>query len=139
MNVLIKALVVIFLSLSYNAGTLLAKSPLEEEGKLTWSKLSRLEKKMESWAKKVTDKEIIKIGKMHQRPPEVEVIRAYFPYLLPEGFFSQKMDMSCYPSFEEFKKKKDLTSYNAWSKCLRILYRKSIPELSQKALKDLKP
>lgn len=109
------------------------------EGRLTWSKLQKLESKMISWRKKATEEGIISIGKMRQRPGEIEIIRAYFPYLLPEKFFSYSIDMSCYPEFSAFRKERDLKKYNAWRSCLEILHRKSMPKLIKKALKDLRP
>ena len=109
------------------------------EGKLTWAKLTKLEKEMSAWSKKATEEGMITMGKMNQRPSEIEIIRAYFPYLLPKKFFSYNMDMSCYPEFSEHKKQQAQKSYDAWQKCLRILYRKSMLKLLKKALKDLRP
>ena len=109
------------------------------ENKLSWSRLNNLEIKMTEWSQKVGEKGMLQIGKMKQRPDEIEIIRAYFPYLLPEGFFSYKMDMSCYPEFNRLKKKSNQHNYQKWQNCLKVLYRQSIPPLLKKALIDLRP
>lgn len=107
--------------------------------KYSWSKIKLLEKKMVKWTKTVTEEDLIKIGKMKQRPREVEYIRAFFPYLLPKKFLTYNVDMECYPAFSQFKESKNSEAYQKWEECLQVLYRQETPRLIKKALKDLKP
>lgn len=114
------------------------ESPFFKE-KITWSQVKKVERNMEKWAAKVGDKDLIAIGKMRQRPDEIPVIRYFYPYLLPEGFFGRNIDMSCYPDFKRFGEKKSLDNYNSWRNCIRSIYNENPPRLLQKAIKDLKP
>ncbi|MCF8059328.1 MAG: hypothetical protein K9K67_08530 [Bacteriovoracaceae bacterium] len=107
--------------------------------KLSWSKLELLEGKLEKWSQNVGEKDLIKIGKMNQRPEEIKYIRAFFPYLLPQGFFSRKLDLSCYPSFDQFKKERNSKTYHSWKSCINELYADNPPELLQRAINDLRP
>lgn len=124
----------ILLSFSANGET----SPFLK-GKITWPKIKRLEAKMEAWSEKVGEKDLIAIGKMRQRPHEVKVIRYFFPHLLPEKFFGRNMDLSCYSDFKKFEKKQDSANYKEWHDCLRSLYNDTLPDILQRAAKDLKP
>lgn len=109
------------------------------ETKITWRNLKLIESKMEKWVQTVTEKDLILIGKMKQRPEEVEFIRAFFPYLLPQKFLTYHMDMECYPAFKKFKEKNTSENYQKWDQCIEVLYRDEPPRLIKKALQDLKP
>ncbi len=109
------------------------------KGSITWSELKVLERKMEKWADKVGDKDLIAIGKMRQRPHEVEVIRYFYPHLLPKGFFGRSLDLSCFSDFTKFKKAKDKISYLNWKTCVMASYNENLPKLLQRAVNDLKP
>lgn len=114
-------------------------SSVNAEQKWSWSKLKVLESKMEKWKGTISHEDFVKIGKMKQRPDEVEIIRAFFPYLLPKEFVGQKIDMECYPSFTAFQKERDQENYDKWESCLNKLYRKEKPEILKEALEDLRP
>ncbi len=114
-------------------------SSAENRKPITWAKIKKLEESMEVWAKKVGDADLIKIGKMQQRPKEIKVIRAFFPYLLPQGFFSRQLDLSCYPSFHQFRTKVTIENYTKWKSCVKGLYGENPPELTKQALKSLRP
>jgi hypothetical protein len=76
---------------------------------------------------------------MRQQPAELELVRAFYPYLLPEGFFNRNIELSCYPAFVAFQQQRDPQSFNRWQQCIRELWRDSPPALIAQALQQLKP
>lgn len=132
---MMRIIIIFLMSISLSS----AEMPSLIKGKITWSKLKELEPKMEKWAESVGEKDLVVIGEMRQRPDEVAVIRYFFPHLLPKGFFGRDIDLSCYPSFREFEKNKNLKAYTKWHKCVRSIYNETLPEMLKQAAKDLKP
>jgi hypothetical protein len=123
-----KKLVAILLILSFNT---------HANDVVTWNWLNTQEKALEKWASDVGEKELVQIGQMTQRPDEIERIRAFFPYLLPETFFGRNMDMTCAPKFDELRKLKDKKTFEEWKQCIGELYRSEPPKWIKKALADL--
>ncbi|EQC48223.1 hypothetical protein M899_3253 [Bacteriovorax sp. BSW11_IV] len=105
----------------------------------TFEQLNKLEKEMEAWANKVGQKDLIVMGKMDQKPKEIETIRLFFPYLLPKEYLTYNIDMTCAPSLQKFRDKKDLELHKEWEQCVRELYATDVPPELEKALKELRP
>jgi hypothetical protein len=123
-----KALLIILFTFSFNAYS---------NDVITWKWLDRQETELGKWVSTIGEKELIQIGQMTQRPDEIEKVRAFFPYLLPDAFFGKSMDMSCSPKFEELRKSKDTKAYNDWKQCIGELYNTEPPKWIKKALADL--
>lgn len=105
----------------------------------SFDSLDRIEKDMEKWVEKVGEKDLLIMGKMMQKPTELNIVRYFFPYLLPKDFLTYYVDMSCAPAFYKFREKKDSSNFDEWEHCVQALYRKEIPQELAKALKDLRP
>ena len=103
-----------------------------------WQKLDQLEAKLKKWVLETGDKDLLVMGKMRQRPEEVELIEDLFPLLLPEGYFGKSIATTCTPDFEKLRKEKSLEAWERWEKCIKPLYQSDMPKWIQKAHKDLK-
>ncbi len=103
-----------------------------------WKKIDQLEAKLSKWAMDIGEKDILMMGKMQQRPEEVELIEDLFPLLLPEGYFGKSIATTCTPDFERLRKEKSLGAWEKWDKCLKPLFLIDKPKWIQKAQKDLK-
>lgn len=106
---------------------------------LTWESIEEGEAKAEEWVNSLTEDELLALGNITQQPEELEFVRAFFPYLLPESFFNRNMELTCYPSFLVFQSTKDQEGFKAWEQCVGELWRDDPPGLIARAIKDLKP
>ncbi|MDO8826957.1 hypothetical protein [Methylophaga sp.] len=106
---------------------------------LTWESIEEGEAQAEEWVNSLTESELLALGNMTQQPEELEFVRAFYPYLLPEGFFNRNMELTCYPSFLAFQSAKDQNAFKVWEQCIGELWRDDPPGLIAQALKELKP
>lgn len=105
----------------------------------TFEQLNKLEKEMETWANQVGQKDLIIMGKMNQKPKEIETIRFFFPFLLPKEYLTYNVDMTCAPSLQKFRDKKSLVFHKEWEQCVREQYATDVPPELERALKELRP
>lgn len=105
--------------------------------RITWLWIDQKEAELSKWIETVGSENLVALGKMKQQPIQLHQIEAFFPYLLPEGYFARSSKMSCLSDFEAFRKNKNEASKNQWKQCLQGLYRKNMPLWQAQALKDL--
>jgi len=109
------------------------------EKHLTWESIEQGEAQAEEWVNSLTENELLALGNMNQQPEELELVRAFYPYLLPEGFFNRNIELTCYSSFLAFSNTKELEAFNNWKQCVGELWRDEPPRMVDRALKDLEP
>ncbi|TVQ83056.1 MAG: hypothetical protein EA357_07610, partial [Micavibrio sp.] len=70
-----------------------------------WNGINDIEVDLEIWAKNQGEDALVEWGRERDenQPREVVLIRAFFPYLLPEGFFNRNMEADCLPDFQTFR------------------------------------
>jgi len=118
--------------------TLYSEASLAETP-LTWATIEEGEAQAKGWLGSLDDAEVLALGMSHRQPAELETLRAFYPYLLPEGFYNRSMDLSCYPSFLAFQHARDQVAFNMWAQCVAELWRDEPPSPTARALKDLEP
>jgi len=106
---------------------------------LTWETIDEGETQAAEWVNALTESELLALGNMTQQPEQLELVRTFYPYLLPEGFFNRNMDLTCYPSFLAFRSVRNQEAFKVWQQCIGELWRDEPPSLIDRALKDLKP
>lgn len=109
------------------------------EKHLAWELIQEGESSAKEWVNSLTENELLALGTMNQQPEELELVRAFYPYLLPEGFFNRNVELTCYPSFLAFSNTKALEAFNNWKQCVGELWRDVPPRMVGHALKDLEP
>lgn len=106
---------------------------------LAWEAIEEGEAKAEAWIANFKESEILEMGRAAQHPTELELIRAFYPYLLPHGFFNLNIDLTCYPSFLDFQREKNQGMFETWEQCIRELWRDEPPAPIARALMELEP
>jgi len=108
-----------------------------QELTISWKKIDQQEKAAIRWIEAQEKDKIIQMGVSNLTTKELEWIKAFFPYLLPEQFFNRNLFLTCYPSFSEFRKEKNSQQYKKWQNCHLEIWRDSLPPLIKQATQDL--
>jgi hypothetical protein len=106
---------------------------------ISWEEIERQEAISIEWVKKQGEEQVVQMGVSQAKVVELEWIKAFFPYLLPEQFYNRNLLLSCYPSFIEYRKVKSQSHFNKWKNCHLGIWRESLPPLLKQTFKELPP